>query len=128
MWGDRQTMADHHAWAHYTGVVMVEACSKEPWAKRLRDRQGRALELERRKLKDKAPSTTDRDGFLKLLIELHDLVGPKGIGAALNDMEAKGVGHRINRVRYYGLEDLERALLAGTKRRKTKAKIRKLFE
>ena len=30
MWGDRAREEDHHAWAHYTGVTVVEHLSKAP--------------------------------------------------------------------------------------------------
>jgi hypothetical protein len=41
MWGDRNTQEDHHAWAHYTGVVICQKLSekrKKPESvKRLKD-------------------------------------------------------------------------------------------
>lgn len=127
MWGDRRTEDDHHAWAHYTGVVVVDASAKKPFAKHLRDQRWRSLEKDRKRLEAVAPSGKDRDGVLKLLISLHDLVGPKRIGAALNLMDEKRMGHRINQVRYYWLKDLEKALLAGSKSSAEKKKIAKLF-
>ena len=127
MWGDRRTEDDHHAWAHYTGVVLVDACAKKPFAKNLRDQRWRSLEKERKRLESVAPSAKDRDGVLKLLISLHDLVGPKRIGAALNLMDEKNMGHKINQVRYYWLKDLEKALLAGSKSSAETKKIAKLF-
>jgi hypothetical protein len=128
MWGDRRTEEDHHAWAHYTGIVVLEECSKQPWAKKLRDLRWRSVEKDAGKLKDTAPSKADRAGVLKLLLTLHRLVGPKRIGQALNLMDEKDMGHRINHVRYYGLRDFEKALLAGSRSKAEKAKIRELFK
>ena len=127
MWGDRRTEEDHHAWAHYTGIVVVAACAKEPWAKRLRDVRWRSPEVESKRLEGTEPSRDSRDGVLKLLLGLHDLVGPRRIGDAMNRMDAKEMGHRINRVRYYGLKDFERALLDGATSRAEKVKIGELF-
>lgn len=115
MWGDRHTMEDHHAWAHYTGVVIVEHLSgdqgKEDLLADLRDVRWRSLSLEREKLEDGVePSLRDRGGVMALLIKLHDEVGPKAIGTALNHMEENGLGQRINRVRYYRFRDLKAAL------------------
>ena len=127
MWGDRRTHEDHHAWAHYTGVVIVDACEQAAFAKRLRDRRWRSLEVDDKKLAAVEPSADDRDGVLRLLLDLHELVGPKKIGAALNLMDEKHMGHRINAVRYYGLADLQKALLADKASRKQKKKIKSLF-
>lgn len=127
MWGDRRTMEDHHAWAHYTGVAIVDACAKAKWARKLRDRQWRSLEKERKGLKDQDPSFASREGVLRLLIALHDLVGPQTIGAAFNHMEAKRMGHRINHVRYYWMKDFEQALLAVKPGRKKAKELKKLF-
>ena len=127
MWGHRKLQEDHHAWAHYTGITVVDACEKARWAKQLRDKRWRSVDVDRKKLKDTPPSVTNRDGMLRLLIELHDLVGTKRIGAALNVMDDKRMGHRINQVRYYRLAELAKALLAGTKSKKQRAKIRALF-
>jgi hypothetical protein len=128
MWCDRRNEEDYHAWAHFTGVVVLEACAKQPWAKKLRDLRWRSVEIDAKKLKDTAPSRKDRSGVLKTLLALHDIVGAKRIGEALNLMDGKDMGHRINHVRYYALRDLEKALLAGCKSRKEKTRITKLFK
>jgi hypothetical protein len=127
MWGSRSTMEDHHAWAHYTGVTMVDACSKAKWAKKLKDKQWRSLEKERKNLEDQSPGLGSQEEVLRLLIDLHDLVGPKRIGAALNLMESKRWVRRINHVRYYTMEDFEKALLAGKPGRKKSKQLKKLF-
>ena len=93
MWGDRKTMEDHHAWAHYTGVVIVESLArskkKYPFLKKLKDGQRRSLKVERKNKKDVRPSLENRAGVLALLIRLHDVVGPRALGKALNLMEKK---------------------------------------
>ena len=127
MWGDRRTEEDHHAWAHYTGVVIVEAAAEEDWAKGLRDVKWRSLEGQREEL-DGVPATrADRTGVLALLVSLHDLVGPQRMGAAINRMDRNDAGTRVNRVRYYGLDDLMEALLAGSKSRAERVQIQALM-
>lgn len=127
MWGDRKTEEDHHAWAHYTGIVIVEACAKARFAKGLGDKRWRSLSVEQKKQKAVEPSTASREGVLKLLFELHDLLGPRRIGEALNHMDAEGMGHRINAVRYYGFRDLEKALLSLKLKRKQKKQVKALL-
>ncbi|GAA5484718.1 hypothetical protein [Haloferula sargassicola] len=125
MWGDRDTMEDHHAWAHYTGVTIVEHMSVTPKYRgvleKLRDAQWRSLSLERRNQGE--PSMTDRAGVLATLIRLHDVAGPRSIGAALNYMEKEAMGHRINHVRYYRFKDLRQALDQTIDDRQTKAAV-----
>ena len=127
MWGDRGNEEDHHAWAHYTGIVVVEACSDEKWAKKLRDVRWRSVDVEEKELADLAPSFADRKGVLKLLLALHELVGAPGIGAALNRMDEREMGHRINHVRYYSMADLEGALVSVARSKKEAARIRATF-
>jgi hypothetical protein len=131
MWGDRSTEEDHHSWAHYTGVVLVEELSKAKKVDvaKLRDVKWRSLSKERARLVEEqvAPGLQDRDRVLALLVELHDLVGPKAIGEAMNALDAEGKHTRVNRVRYYRMADFERAL-AATPAGKPKAKaIRAAF-
>jgi len=132
MWGDRRTMADHHAWAHYTGVVICEALSadkKKPRElKAAKDARRRSLEIERKEHEKVAASLEDRDGVMALLVRLHDGVGPKAIGRALNLMDEKQMGHRINHVRYYGFKDLRSALLEVVKGKKARRKVERLLE
>ena len=129
MWGDRSKEEDHHAWAHYTGVVIVEHLSREKSLADLKDVRWRSLEKDRELLeKSKAkPSRDDRDGVSALLVRLHDLVGPATIGEAIEAMNAAGEGIRVNRVRYYALDDFGKALVATEKGKKAKKEIEKLF-
>jgi len=132
MWGDRNNQEDHHAWAHYTGVVIVEHMAKNPkYAKLLdkrRDVRWRALSLEKRKDENQVePSTENRAAVMSLLIKLHDAVGAKVIGEAMNLMDEKDAGSRINHVRYYGFDDLEKALKVVVKDTKKRAEISKIF-
>ena len=55
-------------------------------------------------------------------ITLHDRVGPKAIGAAINALDAEDKRTRINRVRYYKFEELKKALLAVVAKDKDKQK------
>jgi hypothetical protein len=114
MWGDGNKEEDHHAWAHYTGVTIVEHLSKGKGSDLLadlKDVRWRSLEGERTRLEGKATSVADRDGVLSLLIALHDKVGPKAIGTAMNRLDREDRRLRVNRVRYYTFRALEDALL-----------------
>jgi len=133
MWGDPSKEEDHHAWAHYTGVAVVEYLSKSkadaPALAGVKDVQWRSLAQEREaiaKAGTKA-STADRAGVLALLVGLHDAVGPKPIGAAIEGLSAAGKGTRVNRVRYYRLEELEAALLATPEGKKARREVSALF-
>ncbi len=132
MWGDRRTEEDHHAWAHYTGVTIVEHMAATPryadLLGGLRDVRWRSLSLEREKEENRVPpSLDDRVGVLSLFIALHDAAGPEAIGAAFNAMEQGGAGHRINHVRYYRFADLERALAGVIEDRGLVERVRELI-
>jgi hypothetical protein len=115
MWGNRDGEQDHHAWAHYTGVAIVEALSKNSKHARLledlRDVQWRSLSKEREAAKSVKPWLDSREGVLAVLIALHDEVGSRAIGEAINALDAKDQRLRINRVRYYTFAELKQALL-----------------
>jgi hypothetical protein len=115
MWGDLRTMEDHHAWAHYSGVVIVEHLSKtsvgKPALEPMRDLRWRSLTLERAiQANQVAPSLKDQGGVMALLITLHDSAGPKAIGAALNRLDEQNKEKRVNQVRYYSFADFAKAL------------------
>ena len=120
MWGDLQNMEDHHAWAHYTGVVIVEhlrhlseRMKSNPPLPVIGDVRWRSLTLERANAALQVPpSTKNYESTMALLIALHDKAGPKAIGAAINQLDAAGKSRRINRVRYYTFAELRRALVA----------------
>jgi hypothetical protein len=119
MWGNMNLQEDKHSWAHYTGVTIVEHLSEnaggKPFMAGLRDVNWQSLKKERERLKGKAPSKADADGVLALLIALHDKVGPKAIGAAMNFLDAQDRRLRINRVRYYTFAQLREGFLATLK-------------
>ncbi len=113
MWGDTSNDEDHHSWAHYTGVAVVEHLSGENAPERLseaRDVRWRSLSKERERLAAVEPARDSEDGVLSLFVRLHDELGPRAIGAAVNHMDREKSGTRVNRVRYYRLEDLREAL------------------
>ncbi len=134
MWGNRQDQADHHAWAHYTGVVLVEHLAKSAGKKKhmkpLRDVKWRSLELDRKTIEKDGtePSTKDRAGVMALLLALHDAVGPEKIGAAINHLDAEDKRLRINRVRYYTFAELRDGLLAVCKSKRDKKRVRALLD
>ncbi len=115
MWGDLKTMEDKHAWAHYTGVVLVEhlaeKAGEKPWMATLRDVRWRSLKLERENAENKVPpSTATVGGVMSLLMALHDAVGPKTMGAAINRLDEQNRNRRVNHVRYYSFADFRKAL------------------
>lgn len=117
MWGSPQTMEDHHAWAHYTGVAVVEqlqkTATKPTFLATARDLRWRSMAIERGLKENQVPpAVTSKEGVIALLLALHDTAGPKAIGAALNWLDEEGKCPRVNRVRYYGFGDLRRALAA----------------
>jgi hypothetical protein len=118
MWGDLQTMEDHHSWAHYTGVAVVEHLANKlkgsPIIQSLNDVRWRSLELERKLPANQVPpSLHSSAGVMKLFLDLHDSAGPRAIGEAINFLDREGKSRRVNRVRYYRFADFRRAL-AGT--------------
>ena len=127
MWGDTKNEEDRHAWAHYTGVAIVEhlATAKKDAAalKDVRDVRWRSVEFERKQLAAKKvePGAKDTDAVMARLLALHDAVGPKCIGEALNALDDAGKHQRTNRVRYYAMRDFK-AALAATKAGRTKKK------
>jgi hypothetical protein len=131
MWGDPRREADHHAWAHYTGVAIVEHLSSQKdapdWMKPLRDVQWRSLAKEREAAKDVEPSLEKRENVLALLLALHERLGPRAIGEALNRLDREDRRLCVNRVRYYEFADLKTALLAATKAKERVAAIRELL-
>lgn len=112
MWGNRSEEEDHHAWAHYTGVVVVEHLAAQELAalEHARDVRWRSLEKLRESTAGVEPSDESREGVLALLIALHDAVGPRAIGDAINALDEADDRLRINRVRYYRLAELSQAL------------------
>jgi hypothetical protein len=133
MWGDQNTMEDHHAWAHYTGVVIAEHLAKtagdKPFMKSLGDVRWRSLSLERNLPENKVgPSVDSKPGVMALLIRLHDEAGPKAIGNALNLMDERKRTRRINHVRYYSFADFKKALGAVISDRKKSESVAELFK
>jgi hypothetical protein len=131
MWGDAKNEEDHHAWAHYTGVAIVEWLGKheDPRApaKDLKDAQWRSIEKERAAAAKTAPSPDSKEGVMALLVALHDKAGPKAIGDAINLLDRKDKRLRINRVLYYSFAELKSALLEVCKSPDARAAIAKLL-
>jgi hypothetical protein len=126
MWGDRKNEEDRHAWAHYTGLAIVDHLSKKG-LDQLRDVKWRSLEIERKKLAGKAASRNDQDGVMVTLIGLHDRVCSKAIGSAINLLDREDRRPRINRVRYYSFGILKEALLRTVKDPKARAAVADLI-
>lgn len=132
MWDTDAQKVDFHTWAHYCGVTIVEhLAAKNPapkWMAKLRDVQWRALAKEREAAKKEKPALDSDKGVMATWIALHDRVGPKAIGDAINQLDAHGEGRRVNRVRYYTFALLEKALLATVAKDAAKRKaVQELF-
>ena len=115
MWGDPAQMEDHHAWAHYTGTVIVEYLSEKadslPWMSGLSDVKWRSLKIERAAPENQTvPSFASQGGVMALLIGLHDKLGPRVTGKALNRLEEDKKCRRVNQVRYYSFSDFAKSL------------------
>jgi hypothetical protein len=120
MWGDLQTMEDHHSWAHYTGVAIVEHLANKlkdaPIFQSISDVRWRSLEQERKLPDNQVPaSLQSAGGVMRLLLDLHDSAGPRAIGDAINFLDRENKSRRVNRVRYYRFANFRRALGATLK-------------
>ncbi|MCB9916440.1 MAG: hypothetical protein H6828_15035 [Planctomycetes bacterium] len=135
MWGPGPTRGDdedHHAWAHYTGLRVLQhfadAKGKRPeWLADARDHQWRDYAKE---VADKAavePGLADRDAVLALLFRLDALVGPRALGDAINALDAADERPRVNRVRYYSFDALGRALVKLEKDKSTRKQLEALL-
>ena len=128
MWGKRaQDQDDHHAWADYTGYVIVEHLSKKdlPALKNMADVRWRSFAKEKERLREakQTPSLQSRDAVMALLIALQDAAGPKAIGDAINLLDRQNKRLRINHVRYYTFRELREGLVASVKEKKAKEAV-----
>jgi hypothetical protein len=133
MWGDPQNEQDHHSWAHFTGVTIVEHLAQKtgvPALANLHDVRWRSVDIERKRLaQDKvAPGRETADQVLALFIAVSDLVGTKAIGEAINALDKKDVRLRVNRVRYYDLDAFGKALLATAEGKKHARELHAWFK
>lgn len=126
MWDLPGKEVDHHTWAHYCGVAIVDHLAHKkpapPWLKDLRDSNWRNLEKERTEAKKTKPGLDTDKTTMATWIALHDTVGPKAIGDAINALDAEDKRQRINRVRYYKFDELKKSLLAVVSKDKDKKK------
>lgn len=118
MWGDTKNEEDRHAWAHYTGIVIVDHIAKAgkgpPCLDAVRDFRWRSIEIERNRLEavGTKPGGTTTDAVLARFFALHDSVGPKALGEAIDALDRKDEHLLVNRVRYYSMARFQKALLA----------------
>ncbi|MEZ6003072.1 MAG: hypothetical protein R3F33_02685 [Planctomycetota bacterium] len=116
MWGRPDFEEDHHAWAHYTGCVIVERLSKRPdWEenpefKDLGDKKWRSLDSLREEVKTTAPGFDSKDAVQAFLLKAHDELGPAALGRAINFHDEKDKRRRVNHVRFYTFEELRSGL------------------
>jgi len=127
MWGNNTKPHDddHHAWADYTGYVIVEHLSKKdlPALKNMADVRWRSLAKEKERLGEAKPGLESRDGVMALLIALHESVGPKALGDAMNLLDRQNKRLRIKHVRYYTFRELREGLVAVVKEKKAKEAV-----
>lgn len=117
MWGVYGGVEDDkHAWAHYTGCLVVEEVydrlGNEPWPTWTafqRRASGRArLDND---TQGKSPKLDSYEGILKLFTAVGDEFGTETYGRAWTWLESKKRFRRISNVRYLWLKDLREALL-----------------
>ena len=132
MWGDRTKEEDHHAWAHFTGLVIVEHFAQlqeaPAWLKDCKDSRWQSLEAERKELEGVEAGLQDRSGVLSLLVQLHDIVGPAGLGVAINTLDMDDKRLRIRGVRYYTFRELEQVLQQQVRDKAKRKLLKELFE
>jgi hypothetical protein len=126
MWDAPGKKEDYHTWAHYCGVTIVEHLAQKKdapaWLKDLRDVKWRSLAIEREEGKKTKPGLGSDKAVMATLVALHDRVGPKAVGDAINALDAQDERLRINGVRYYKFAELKKALLAVVAKDKDKKK------
>ncbi|MEO6708434.1 MAG: hypothetical protein ABI054_11815 [Planctomycetota bacterium] len=131
MWGDLRNEADHHAWAHYTGVAIVEHLSHAKdapaWIADMQDSKWRSLVIERTAARSVKPSTDSKEGVMALLLALDERVGPKSIGMAISNLDQKDHNLRVNRVRYYDFARFKRSLLEVVRDKEARKAIEATF-
>jgi len=112
MWGRPGHEEDHHAWAHYTGLALMDhlAAAKDPALAELRDVRWRSLAKEQAELAAVEPSLETREGTLVTLFRLHEALGSKAIGDAIDLLDEKDARLRVHRVRYYTFRELGQGL------------------
>ena len=112
----REKPEDFHQWADYTGNAIVEDLStREPrpaWMEGLRDHpRWKGMDRLRERVRDAKPALDGPEGVMKVLVSLHDTVGPRAIGDAVNLLDRADRRARVNRVRYYTFREIRGALL-----------------
>lgn len=114
MWGRPDYEEDHHAWAHFTGVVITEHVTAKglPALARVQDQRWRSMRKLREEVGGAAPGDETRAQVLALFLALYDELGARTLGAAINWLDARDRRLRVQRVRYYTLDELEKGLLA----------------
>ena len=118
MWGRHPDVEDdRHAWAHYTGCLIVEdiydELGVEPWPT-WTSYQRKASGKERllKQLEGKPPGRDDYDGILRLFHTLGEELGTESYGRAWKWLAKKKRFRRVQRVPYLWLDDLRDAMLA----------------
>ena len=132
MWGQfNRVEDDKHAWAHYTGCLVVEdvyeKLGNEPWPtwtafQRRASGEARLL----KQIEGKTAGTGSYESILKLFHEIGTEFGTKAYGKAWEWLAAKKRFRRIHHVPYLWLRDLQEALLHVVPRNEA-AKVRELF-
>ncbi len=131
MWGDGATEEDHHVWAHYTGAVVCQRVSEqhagEELFEPLRDARWRNQGALEEECAGAQPGRDTREGVTALFLALHEELGPRALGDALNHLDALDQRMRRNGVRYYTLRELEQGLLATQKDKARRKRVEELF-
>jgi hypothetical protein len=116
MWGQHGVVEDDkHAWAHYTGSLIVEEVyerlGNEPWPTWTafqRQASGKARLLAQ--IDGKESGTDSYEAILQLFYTIGEELGTDVYGRAWKWLEEKKRFRRINHVPYLWLKDLKDAL------------------
>ncbi len=132
MWGEHGGVEDdRHAWAHYTGCLIVEEVydrlGNEPWPTWTafqRRASGRAR-LEKQ-IEGRKPGLDSYESILALFHAIGAELGTEIYGRAWEVLEKKRRFRLVNRVRYLWMRDLEAALMAVAPREK-RGRVMEIF-
>ena len=100
----------------------MEHLSKKglPALKNMADARWRSLTKQKEQLAGTKPGLENKEAVMALLIALHDAVGPRAIGDAINLLDRQNKRLRVKHVRYYTFRELREALVATLKEKKAK--------
>ena len=132
MWGKYRVVEDDkHAWAHYTGCLVVEKVydrlGNEPWPTWTSfQRRASGIERLRKQIDGKTSGVDSYESILKLFHSIGEEFGTDVYGKCWVWLAKKKRFRRLNNVPYLWLKDLRDALLVSVDK-KDRARVAELF-